>query len=426
MRTSEQTAVESDVILLNTGPSITFPPTRILSLPLVGHHLQCSECGADFTGTYCHSDLMRHVRAEHAQGPGNTHPCKATGCDKVFQRKLARLEHELKRHPELSLVSARQKQNATGNVFAPFMHDREWYLDIEVPTNVYVAHRFPTGLHRDDDDILHAIKGVGAWQMQEPGSLHHERTRSNLVHTHSSEFNIIESIKETGAESIGEPRLVHHETIGSSLVSTYASDRSLTHDRDSVFSCDNPSGTTSTDASDTLEPSNLQHTESIRVGVSKEPGLCLEPDMDELDHEIENEATYAFDWAALYPQEKTKSSPQIFEAAAGQVQYLNRADLSVGAIMDMPRASPADSKQVACMVSRSEPSDRERTRSQPLVDNRDDSIGFCTSDRQVLPPLGQYLIDWLKAELDPEMYLRHWTCFFRRWEGILEVMESRR
>jgi hypothetical protein len=360
-----------------------------------------------------------------------TYPCEAIGCDKVFHQIRARLEHEVKRHPGLSHLSIQQKKCATGNHYAPFLLDPEWHLYSEIPTTVYPPHRFPTRLHRDDPDIIHAIKCVGAWHrearnLEEPRSMHHKTTRSNLALTRSIDYILTHATKNMGVEPVEYSHSIHRERTESDLTPTYESDNSLTHDQESIFSCNDPSGTTITDVSGTFEPSNLQHTGNFRFEVSEDSGSCLEPDMEDLDDRVEREAMVTSHWTYLPDEDVTKPSPQISEAPAVQVQNLKSARLVIGASPDIPQTSRVKSEQVACVSGQVEPSVRIRLLAQPRGDNCEDFRGICTSDRQVLPPLGQYLIDSLNAKFDPGVRLRHWTKFFSRWEGILEVLESRR
>jgi hypothetical protein len=210
------------------------------------------------------------------------------------------------------------------------------------------------------------------------------------------------------------------------LVTTHASDHSLTYDRDSVFSHDDPSGTTETEVSGTFESPNLQDTGTYWSEIFKESGQCIALDMDDLDDGIERVAMFTSDWNSVPVKKLTDSLPKISEANATQVQNLKSVKLVVGASSDTPRTSPADSEQVACRSGRSEPSVKIRPRSPPPCNDCEDFQDVFTGNRQVLPPLGQCLIDSLNAKLDPEMRLHYWANFFSRWEGIIEVLKSRR
>jgi hypothetical protein len=67
-----------------------------------------------------------------------------------------------------------------------------------------------------------------------------------------------------------------------------------------------------------------------------------------------------------------------------------------------------------------------RSQSQPLVNNGQNFRRILMTHRPVLPCMGQYLIDSMKAMLEPELHLRYWVSFFNLWEGILKVLETRR
>ncbi|KAF2627871.1 hypothetical protein BU25DRAFT_45782 [Macroventuria anomochaeta] len=104
-------------------PALAYPLTNVPSLPPIGDHVKCGNCGVEFTGIYRLDNLARHVRQKHIQGMTVTDPCTGHGCHLVFQRKDARLKHERKRHPELQHPPVQQRQGGSSGSLTSSLHN---------------------------------------------------------------------------------------------------------------------------------------------------------------------------------------------------------------------------------------------------------------------------------------------------------------
>jgi hypothetical protein len=70
----------------------------------------CEICGTKFKGKHRVGAQHRHARLIHGvDGKQKEYPCAASGCQKVYKRTDARLNHYRKEHPNLAAPAEPRK-----------------------------------------------------------------------------------------------------------------------------------------------------------------------------------------------------------------------------------------------------------------------------------------------------------------------------
>ncbi|OAL07254.1 hypothetical protein IQ06DRAFT_341993 [Phaeosphaeriaceae sp. SRC1lsM3a] len=79
----------------------------------------CHLCHRQYTGTWAHRNLTRHMESVHAPCSSSTGQkqirCGFDGCDRTFRREDARLVHERRSHPELNRPPPAKRRRSADN-----------------------------------------------------------------------------------------------------------------------------------------------------------------------------------------------------------------------------------------------------------------------------------------------------------------------
>lgn len=441
-------------------------PLGILSLPLVGDHIKCGDCDAVFTGNYRRGNLARHVRLKHTQGYPVTYPCTAYGCHSVFRRKDARLKHLHKRHPELYHPPVRQRQGGSIGSPTSHLHNSSAFLgDNSEPC----AKPRDSGELTDLECIPQDTDTLRIWDqcpVNLAGSLPELSNDypSDVSHTHGQDSvfssDHLPGATATDASTTSEPSdlqqfgyfqsedfqnvtrccPVQNCTARTSCYNSFACHFRREHVKILQVSITDQFCLSGCNLSS--PPGKMEENAIIKhMWDSHMLITCLDSQMNDLDFGAELEAlptpwfsegtptiplyTFEADSALEKSREVLQSVKVDATSGAGQTasHFFGQEQCVSG--------RPAAHLMTACMTGmEAKPSGDElglistAQRVPPAVSHLEERISV--KDPEVLPPFGARLIERLSVELEPQVHLKLWTIFFKRWEGILEVLKSRR
>lgn len=369
---------------------------RLSLQPTIGQDAKYDEYGTELTGSCTPGNSGRFTRQGDDHEMVAILSCGAIDCEQVFHREDHRLNHERKRHPELAHPTIRMQSGATGDFFAPCLHDRYWYAYGQV-LDPWSTASCPPIYHSGDHDFLYAIEDFGAGAIILPSPARQKMTQS-------------------------VPILV------------LSGDSSTTHDDGSIFSERSCAGLTTTDVSSIPEPTNLQHIGDPQLQVvemSDQRSPCSDlymDDLNDLDDKAEIEAMFA---SLRIGPRATPTPERLLNTIPAQAHGRRNPHSMVAGdllpeIEQVARVSALSDQSLMKVLQLSLPANDGRGTTRTQKDCLRNLPDVHTGQLQALPPHGQRLIQGLKAELDPTVHLRLWTDFFNRWEDILDVLQSRR
>jgi hypothetical protein len=168
--------------------------------------------------------------------------------------------------------------------------------------------------------------------------------------------------------------------------------------------------------------------------------LDVEVELDDLDVEVELESSYAPYHTSTFQRGDAAALPNNLTAGNPLPQSPRNTQLLVQAIPAMPQTGFADFTQKETVHRQVETIQATLSRSQRVVKDTERIFKACynssetaqlelstsANDTQVLSLSWRYLIDILHTRIDWQTRSRLWINFFCRWDGILEVLYSRK